>query len=254
MSFIVIHSVPNSKTGSQDSMAHGFSSVSAVKLGTALLVLSVAIFDTSGTGVIDCSGGGGSGCSGCSSSGNGTNNTNSSGGNSTNNRNGAIEFIRKSCNFTLYPDVCFSSLSGYAASVQQSHTQLAKIAMNVSLWKAQVAYRYVTNLSLTASKINDSRAQMAIKDCRTTFSDGISWMQQSLVELGNLYSGNFRFRMSNILTWMSAALTDEETCIDGFEGVSTIPGLVLKAVVANQVSGVSKFTSNALALVNHLNP
>uniref|UniRef100_A0A5K1ASJ5 Pectinesterase inhibitor domain-containing protein n=2 Tax=Nymphaea colorata TaxID=210225 RepID=A0A5K1ASJ5_9MAGN len=224
-------------------MAHESSPVLALKLGTILLVLSLAIYHVSAAGVLGFGGGGGSG--GSSGSGNCTNNTNNG---------GAIEFIRKSCNFTLYPAVCFSSLSGYAASVQQSHTQLAKVAINVSLSNAQVVHRFVDSLSVTASNINDSRALMALKDCRTTFSDGISWMQQSLVELGILYTGNFRFHMSNILTWMSAALTDEQTCIDGFEGVSTIPGLVLKAVVANQASAVGKVTSNALALVNYLNP
>ncbi|KAJ4829360.1 hypothetical protein Tsubulata_024241 [Turnera subulata] len=53
--------------------------------------------------------------------------------------------------------------------------------------------------------------------------------------------------MSNVQTWMSAALTDEETCTDGFEDVED--GSV-KAEVCNRAAVVKKFTSNALALVN----
>jgi hypothetical protein len=46
---------------------------------------------------------------------------------------------------------------------------------------------------------------------------------------------------------MSAALTDEETCTDGFEDVAD--GAV-KTEVCNRVADAKKFTSNALALVN----
>lgn len=57
----------------------------------------------------------------------------------------------------------------------------------------------------------------------------------------------FRFQMSNVQTWMSAALTEEETCTDGFEDV---PEGTVKTDVCDRVSYVKKFTSNALALVN----
>lgn len=57
----------------------------------------------------------------------------------------------------------------------------------------------------------------------------------------------FRFQMSNVQTWMSAALTDQETCTDGFEGVPDCP---LKSDVNEKSTCVKQVTSNALALVN----
>ena len=53
--------------------------------------------------------------------------------------------------------------------------------------------------------------------------------------------------MSNVQTWMSAALTNEETCTDGFEDVAD--GAV-KSEVCDRAENVKKLTSNALALVN----
>lgn len=53
--------------------------------------------------------------------------------------------------------------------------------------------------------------------------------------------------MSNVQTWMSAALTDEETCTDGFEDVPNGP---VKSDVSAKATGVKQVTSNALALVN----
>ena len=58
---------------------------------------------------------------------------------------------------------------------------------------------------------------------------------------------SFGFQMSNVQTWMSAALTDEDTCTDGFEDVANGS---LKSDVCDRVTKVHKITSNALALVN----
>ena len=43
------------------------------------------------------------------------------------------DFIRTSCNTTLYPEVCFTSLSRYANAVQQNPGHLARVAIAVSL-------------------------------------------------------------------------------------------------------------------------
>ncbi|CAN6716750.1 unnamed protein product [Malus baccata var. baccata] len=54
-------------------------------------------------------------------------------------------------------------------------------------------------------------------------------------------------QMSNVQTWMSAMLTDEETCTDVFDDVEDGPP---KTDVSNRVENVKKVTSNALTLVN----
>jgi len=68
---------------------------------------------------------------------------------------------------------------------------------------------------------------------------------RELVSTGSLES--FRFQMSNVQTWLSAALTDEETCTDGFKDIHDEPR---KDDICARVDDVKKMTSNALALVN----
>ncbi|CAI0404422.1 unnamed protein product [Linum tenue] len=60
--------------------------------------------------------------------------------------------------------------------------------------------------------------------------------------------GDFVMMISNVQTWVSAALTDESTCDDGFDG-KEMAG-VMKAVVRGKVETVAHLTSNALALIN----
>ncbi|TYG41517.1 hypothetical protein ES288_D12G181500v1 [Gossypium darwinii] len=137
------------------------------------------------------------------------------------------DYIRTSCSATLYPDLCYTSLSGYSNPVQQDPARLARIAIGVSLSKARRMASYVSNLTRETAYGADPQASAALHD-----SPG---------------SESFRFQMGNVQTWMSAALTDEETCTDGFEDVREGP---LKTEVYERAVEVKKLTSNALALVN----
>ncbi|KAF6139406.1 hypothetical protein GIB67_026248 [Kingdonia uniflora] len=169
----------------------------------------------------------------------------------------STNFIRTSCNATLYPDLCYASLSRYTKSVRQSPAQLARIAVTVSLAKAKQMASYVTNISHHATNSGTSmnpRVVSALKDCFSMFSDTVYQIKLSLNEMHNLTStstgGNesFKFRMSNVQTWMSAALTNEDTCTDGFEEVPD--DTPTKVDICNRVRVTMKFTSNALALIN----
>lgn len=163
----------------------------------------------------------------------------------------AIDFIRTSCGTTLYPDLCYTSLSRYANAIQQNPARLAKVAISVSLAKAQRMAAYVSNISRQADYGADPRASAALHDCFTNFGDAVDEIRGSLKQMRHLSGGagaeSFSFQMSNVQTWMSAALTDEDTCTDGFEDVSD--GSV-KTDVCDRVAKAKKFTSNALALVN----
>lgn len=59
---------------------------------------------------------------------------------------------------------------------------------------------------------------------------------------------DFVWHMSNVQSWVSAALTFENTCLDGFSG-PLLDGRI-KASVKGRVIGVAQVTSNALVLVN----
>ncbi|XP_062110141.1 pectinesterase inhibitor 7-like [Humulus lupulus] len=173
--------------------------------------------------------------------------------NYANGTNGS-DFIRKSCSTTLYPDLCFSSLSRYASTVGKDPAHLARAAVSLSLSKTKHMAAYVSNVSRLADygATADPRATAALHDCFSNFGDAVDEIRGSLKQMRHINAGGgggelFRFQMSNVQTWMSAALTDQETCTDGFEDVSDSP---VKSQVIDRVTEVKKHTSNALALVN----
>ncbi|MED6180422.1 hypothetical protein PIB30_010052 [Stylosanthes scabra] len=165
---------------------------------------------------------------------------------------GDTTFIRTSCNGTLYPDVCYTSLSRYANAVQQDPGQLARVAISVTLSKVHRTASYVSNLTRDADYTADTRATSALHDCFSNLDDAVDEIRGSLKQMRQIGAAgtgaeSFLFQMSNVQTWMSAALTDEETCTEGFQDVADCP---VKAEVCDRVTKVKQFTSNALALVN----
>ncbi|KAJ4954300.1 hypothetical protein NE237_011083 [Protea cynaroides] len=125
------------------------------------------------------------------------------------------EFIKTSCKVTLYPDLCFQSLSAYAHSVHMNPGRLAKAALAVSLKEARSASDTVANLS----KEHDMspREAAALADCKETIGDCIDELKQSFGEMKHLEGPDFNRKLGDIQTWVSAALTNEDTCMDGFE-------------------------------------
>lgn len=90
-----------------------------------------------------------------------------------------------------------------------------------------------------------------MKDCVEELSESVDELRDSIGEMNKFNKGrnyNFKIMINDIQTWVSAALTDENTCSDGFLG-HTMNGK-LKAVVRSQIVNVAQLTSNALALIN----
>ncbi|OVA19548.1 Pectinesterase inhibitor domain [Macleaya cordata] len=162
---------------------------------------------------------------------------------------GATDFIKASCGATRYPNLCFESLSVYRSTIQRSPRQMAQAALSVSLARARSATNYVS--MMTRVEGIKGRDFQAVKDCVDNMGDSVDRLSRSIKELGQMgqvRGQSFIWHMSNVQTWVSAALTDENTCVDGFMGHGSNENV--KAAIKSRVVGVAQVTSNALALVN----
>ncbi|XWS49796.1 hypothetical protein CRYUN_Cryun12cG0033400 [Craigia yunnanensis] len=159
------------------------------------------------------------------------------------------DYVVASCKATRYPALCVECLSGYASAIRQNEQHLAQTALSVSLSRAQSAAAFVAKM--TQVRGIKPRERQAVKDCIENMGDSVDRLSQSVKELGQMgraVGQDFMWHMSNVQTWVSAALTDENTCFDGFAG-SVMDGNI-KAAIRRKVVNVAQVTSNALALVN----
>ncbi|KAJ6816675.1 21 kDa protein [Iris pallida] len=170
------------------------------------------------------------------------------------------EFIRASCRATEYPNLCFRSLSRYANAVRNSPVELAHVAANVTHARVRSLSKRVAKMCGGSADPNNSsiaglswQEAGALRDCDSTLGDAADLTGRSAEELaglGGAVGPEVAWRVANVQTWMSAALTNEDTCDDGFGRVGG-PSAV-KADVCRRVRVAERFTSNALALVNSL--
>lgn len=162
----------------------------------------------------------------------------------------AINFIQSSCKATTYPTVCVNALSGYANSIQTSPRRLAETALNVTVTEAQSTKLFVWRLG--RFKTLNKREIQAVKDCIEEIHDAVDRLTKSIHEVKMCDSAKgrdqFWFHMSNAQTWTSAALTNANTCSDGFAG-RVMDGRIKNSVRARIVN-LGRGTSNALALIN----
>ncbi|KAL0304145.1 UNVERIFIED_CONTAM: hypothetical protein Sradi_6282600 [Sesamum radiatum] len=163
--------------------------------------------------------------------------------------NPAASFIRTSCRATTYPAVCVQSLSTYATVIQKSPKQLVTTALSVSVDRAQSTKTFVSKL--TKFRGLKPREYAAIKDCLEEVSDSVDRLSKSvqeLMKLGRAGGPEYIWHLSNLQTWVSAALTDDSTCLDGFSG-RALNGRI-KTSIRARMTNVAQVTSNALALCN----
>ncbi|WJX60422.1 hypothetical protein P8452_45631 [Trifolium repens] len=161
------------------------------------------------------------------------------------------EFIKSSCRATRYPNLCVRCLMRYASVIGLSERQLAMTALSVSISRTRSSASFVKKIS--KARGIKPREYRAIQDCIENMDDSLDSLSQSVRELGSIghaVGEDFMWHMSNVQTWVSAALTDDNTCLDGFAGPS-MNGNV-KASIKNRVVNLTQVTSNALALVNRL--
>ncbi|OAY49515.1 pectinesterase inhibitor 6 [Manihot esculenta] len=158
-------------------------------------------------------------------------------------------YVRDACSVTRYQNLCIHSLASFSRIARRSPSKWARAGVSVTIGEAKNASQYLNKLKKNRL-VKGNRNRIALSDCIENFQDTIDNLHKSLGVLRKLDATSFDTQMGDIITWMSAALTDEDTCLDGFEEQNTRTQVI--QVLQNRVTRVTYITSNALALVNKL--
>ncbi|KAH0653179.1 hypothetical protein KY290_031471 [Solanum tuberosum] len=154
------------------------------------------------------------------------------------------DIVRSSCVHASYPTICIRTLSSYSGSAINTPQDLAQAAVKITLSRAHKASEFLSQV-----KVESKREKGALSDCIEQMGDSMEELRKSLSELKHLRRGNaFKWQMSNLETWVSAALTNEDTCLDGFKEIDG----KIRSDVKRKITNVARVTSNALYLINRL--
>nr|XP_043618678.1 pectinesterase inhibitor 9-like [Erigeron canadensis] len=167
-------------------------------------------------------------------------------------RSHARVYVDAQCKSTRYPDICVQTLLPYVNKRGLPSPQLqAQVALASCLSKARFTKSY---MNMVAKKLNETSSStlgenQAMEECLRQINDGVKQITQSFKELqqmGKDGDENFLWHESNVQTWISAALTDATTCIDGITGDRISDSE--KAMIRATILKVKQLASNSLAL------
>lgn len=146
--------------------------------------------------------------------------------------------VKMMCSATDYSGVCESSLSNAVNSSSPTPEDLVKAAIAVIANEAKKAF--------SRSELFKSKNPMiigAIEDCKQLYLDSKEELETSLKHIVADGLENLPKKSHDIRTWLSAVMSYQQTCIDGF------PEGELKTKMNKAMDKARQLTSNALAII-----
>eukprot|EP00253_Pinus_taeda_P019196 PITA_19196 len=149
------------------------------------------------------------------------------------------------CSETLYPDVCVSSFLAHPEAAKAATSkELARIAVKVTLEELKTLAAALPSEMGRRSPGRNNRS--AVEDCMELLGYSFRQLNDSLT---SIQKSQWRKKEAeDVQTWLSASLTNQETCIERLKGPNSEDPLVLDGALQK----VSKLLSNSLAVMNSI--
>ncbi|KAL8122755.1 pectinesterase-like [Apium graveolens] len=156
--------------------------------------------------------------------------------------------LTNSCSSTLYPDLCYSTIASVPGISKKitSQKDVIEQALNITHQVVQQTYSKIKKLS--KHKHLTKREKVALSDCLEMIDETLDELQETSEELEKYSTKkSLKAHASDLKTLISSAITNQESCIDGFshDGADK---KIRKELLASE-HRVEKMCSNALAMI-----
>ncbi|KAJ7978409.1 Pectinesterase [Quillaja saponaria] len=158
----------------------------------------------------------------------------------------SAESIKAICKVTRFPDSCFTSISSLHSFPQKLNDPEA--ILNLSL---QVSINELSKLSSLFKTLGGSNSnKAALSDCQDQIDESLSRLNDSVsaMKVGPGQKILTEAKINDIQTWISSAMTDQETCLDGLEEMESTALVEVKSKMHKS----REYTSNSLAIIAHI--
>lgn len=158
--------------------------------------------------------------------------------------------LKAVCSVTQYPASCFSSISALEMGNTTDPEVLFKLSLRVAMNELSKLKDYPDKL---IQSIKDTTLQDALKVCATVFDDAVDRLNDSIssMAVGEGEQILSLAKMNDLKTWLSATITDQETCLDALQELNTTKHFnqTLVDQVKTATENSTEFVSNSLAIV-----
>lgn len=157
--------------------------------------------------------------------------------------------ILQACSNIKDRTACLSNLKSFLddhTPTNHKPDSILRAALKATLNETQLAMRTFTKFTSLSSS---SREQMAIEDCKELLDFSVSELAWSLAEMKEIRAGSQNPHYhGNLKSWLSAALSNQDTCLEGFEGTDRH----LESFIRGSLTQVTQLISNVLTLYTQL--
>nr|XP_043608869.1 putative pectinesterase/pectinesterase inhibitor 24 [Erigeron canadensis] len=130
--------------------------------------------------------------------------------------------IKAVCDTTLYPDTCYSSISPMVNSTHIQPDELLKISVLVAI-----------------NELSKASTLLELKNCSELLDLALDHLNDTLSSATNVDLKSIGSLFDDLITWLSAAGTYQETCIES-----------VQENVLEYLKKSTELTSNSLAIIN----
>ncbi|KAJ0246403.1 PMEI domain-containing protein [Hirschfeldia incana] len=156
-------------------------------------------------------------------------------------------YVQNACSVTHYTDLCVQTLAPFSSVAKNSPSKWARAGVSVAISDNKDVLRSLLKMRRSGFGRRD---RVALSDCRELLQDSLDNLHKSLAVLRTLRASEFQEQMSDLATWLSTALTDKDTCLDGFEKASMKSAMV--RMIRRKVTTSMYMSTISLALLNKL--
>ncbi|XP_015888937.3 probable pectinesterase/pectinesterase inhibitor 12 [Ziziphus jujuba] len=160
----------------------------------------------------------------------------------TNSMDAHLSSIRSLCQTTPYPDVCFDSLK-LSISINISPNILTFLLQSLKTAISEAGK--LSDLLLTAGHSNNivEKQRGAVQDCKELHQITVSSLQKSVSRVRSFSNSR---KVADARAYLSAALTNKNTCLEGLDSASG----PLKPKLINSFLTTYKHVSNSLSILS----
>ncbi|PWA84834.1 pectin methylesterase 1 [Artemisia annua] len=155
--------------------------------------------------------------------------------------------IKAVCSQTQYPDSCYSSITSRDKSNTTDPEEIFKLSLLVAFDSLITLSSYPDKLISETNKTNDISA---LKVCGTVLDDAADNLNDSisLVDVQPGVNMLSLAKIDDLRTWLSASLTNQETCLDTLEEMESR----FLEQMKSQMQNSTEYTSNSLAIITKM--
>lgn len=157
-----------------------------------------------------------------------------------------VKAVKSICQVTDYKQECVNNISPVAGNTTDTK-KLIQIAFSV-------AQKHIAEAAKKSDVLKnleqDPRTSKALFQCKVMMNQAIGELKHAFDKLANFDAKQVQTLIMDLKTWLSATITYQETCLDGFNETTGDAAEKMKAALKSSMH----LSSNGLAMISEISP